>query len=204
MEESNKERSPEEDKQPQPLHRRKLLKIMATTTGAAGVSLLLPAKWTKPLCDVIVLPAHAQTSGDDTLVISDFTIDSVRRTIDGKSLPGNSTVKAPSASGTPHAPTLPLPYYGEFNHSDSNCAVTPKYTRVEYSISGGGQLNFKTGTTIAAIPGTVCGTPCSGYIGFGFDTNDGEGKTLNINLNIENRFSNVISQTIPYKNGTYF
>jgi len=77
VEESNKGHSSEEEKHAQSMDRRRLLKMMATTTGAAGASFLLPAKWTKPLFDVIILPAHAATSTDNPPIISNFTVRSL-------------------------------------------------------------------------------------------------------------------------------
>jgi hypothetical protein len=44
------------------LSRRRLLKIIAATGGAVAASTLLPSKWARPVIDVGLLPAHAQTS----------------------------------------------------------------------------------------------------------------------------------------------
>jgi hypothetical protein len=46
----------------QALSRRELLKILAATGGAAAASSMLPGKWTHPLVEGGVLPAHAQVS----------------------------------------------------------------------------------------------------------------------------------------------
>lgn len=43
--------------------RRKLLKLLAAGTGAFAAATLLPMRWTKPLVEMGVLPAHAQMSG---------------------------------------------------------------------------------------------------------------------------------------------
>ena len=43
--------------------RRKLLKTAAASSGLAVAATALPANWTKPVVDSILLPAHAQTSG---------------------------------------------------------------------------------------------------------------------------------------------
>ncbi len=42
--------------------RRRLIKVIAATGGAAAASFLLPGKWFQPVIDVGVLPAHAQVS----------------------------------------------------------------------------------------------------------------------------------------------
>ena len=45
-----------------PLLRRRLLKSMATGGGALVLGIMLPGKWIKPVINIGVLPAHAQTS----------------------------------------------------------------------------------------------------------------------------------------------
>ncbi len=42
--------------------RRKLLKSIAAGTGAVAAGSAIPTKWSKPLVDSVVLPAHAQTT----------------------------------------------------------------------------------------------------------------------------------------------
>ncbi len=44
--------------------RRKLLKSIATGSGAIVAGKSLPESWSNPVVDSIVLPAHAQTSGN--------------------------------------------------------------------------------------------------------------------------------------------
>lgn len=43
--------------------RRKILKGLATGGAVLTIDQVLPDKWVKPIADIIVLPAHAQTSG---------------------------------------------------------------------------------------------------------------------------------------------
>ena len=50
--------------------RRKLLKQLAVTGGVAYIASDLPTKWTRPVVEAVVLPAHAQTS-----VLCDFSGD---------------------------------------------------------------------------------------------------------------------------------
>ncbi len=42
--------------------RRRILKALATGTGAVATVKLAPEKWTKPVVDSVLLPAHAQTT----------------------------------------------------------------------------------------------------------------------------------------------
>lgn len=42
--------------------RRQLLKALVATSGAITAASLLPGKWTKPVVEAGVLPAHAQSS----------------------------------------------------------------------------------------------------------------------------------------------
>jgi len=44
--------------------RRHLLKAVTVGGGAVVVGTSLPAAWTKPVIESVVLPAHAQASGD--------------------------------------------------------------------------------------------------------------------------------------------
>lgn len=54
--------------------RRTLIKALAGGTVAGGV--LLPARWTKPVVDTVLMPAHAQVSpGQNCNVDCDFRHD---------------------------------------------------------------------------------------------------------------------------------
>lgn len=182
MEKQDKDILPEAEKEGRPIGRRKLLKILAATVGAAQASFLLPEKWTKPLFDAIIVPAHAATSGCPDPKISNFTL------------------AAEKVVG-----------FGEFEYSDPCCQVDARYTRLDYRVSWGGGLNFNSGETIEGIPGanlvnngTFNSTPCSGTIIFRFITQDSSGQlypvtnsdSLRIDLNVNGRLSNVLNQTI--------
>lgn len=56
------ENAPQENDQEQTPSRRQLLKALIATGGAVTASTLLPGKWSKPVVEVGVLPAHAQVS----------------------------------------------------------------------------------------------------------------------------------------------
>jgi len=53
---------PKEEHQETAVSRRQLLKALIATGGAITASTLLPAKWSKPIVEVGVLPVHAQIS----------------------------------------------------------------------------------------------------------------------------------------------
>ena len=55
-----------------PEGRRRLLKALAVGGGAVVVGNSLPASWTKPVIESVVLPAHAQASGGAALTDEDF------------------------------------------------------------------------------------------------------------------------------------
>ena len=53
--------------------RRQLLKAVTVGGGAVVVGASLPAAWTKPVIESVVLPAHAQASGGAALTDEDFS-----------------------------------------------------------------------------------------------------------------------------------
>lgn len=54
--------------------RRKVVQKMLITGGVIAGSAYLPSKWTKPVLDFIVVPAHAQTSGTTTTTSTTTTL----------------------------------------------------------------------------------------------------------------------------------
>lgn len=52
----------DEGKTEKTIGRRQLLKALVATSGAITAASMLPGKWTKPVVDAGVLPAHAQSS----------------------------------------------------------------------------------------------------------------------------------------------
>jgi hypothetical protein len=46
----------------QTLNRREMLKVLVAASGAMGAVAFLPAKWSKPVIEAGVIPAHAQSS----------------------------------------------------------------------------------------------------------------------------------------------
>jgi hypothetical protein len=87
--------------------RRKLLKSIAAGSGAVIAGKSLPEQWSRPIVDVALLPAHAQTSGCSSLLISlswisDGTVD-VDLELD---TPGGSHIAAKLVNGVQQGQTL--------------------------------------------------------------------------------------------------
>jgi len=58
-------------------NRRKVLRSAGLSIGTVAATQMVPSKWTKPIIESVILPAHAQTSAAcdlDTLVVS-ITMD---------------------------------------------------------------------------------------------------------------------------------
>jgi len=190
MEESHKDISSEETTRKQTAGRRKILKMMAATAGAMGASILWVGKWTKPLVEVITLPAHAETSAPlpspspspppgNALTISDFDITVPELSIFSVFI--NEITEA----------------QGDFTYSDESCEVDDSAT-LQYTVSGGGKLRFKSGTTLGKTRGKVLGDTCNGLISFPLFANEaGHGETLTISLGATGRFSNSLKAIVP-------
>ncbi len=155
MEKSKEECLPEEKKQTLSVNRRKMLKIIAATIGTVEAPLLLPEKWTKPLFEAIIVPAHAATSSPETPDPPDPPVIS------------NCVISARDESE--YATGV---YSGLLEYEDPACEIDIHYTKLQYTLSWDGSLSFTSGATIDAIPGNLsnAGTPCAGSIGFNFNT----------------------------------
>ena len=77
--------------------RRQLLKSIAAGSGAVIAGKNLPEKWTKPVVDSVMLPAHAQTSpstptGCHVEVHGHFTDDKKQKIPSGASIPASTEI----------------------------------------------------------------------------------------------------------------
>ncbi len=70
--------------------RRRLLHAISTGGAAVAAHKILPEKWTKPIIDSVILPAHAQPS-----------IGRANGIFTNQPAPGMAAVERPSAPGTP-------------------------------------------------------------------------------------------------------
>lgn len=184
MREFKKEDSSEEKKPDQATTRRKLLKMMATTAGAMGASFLLPAKWTKPLIDVVILPAHAATSGVTSLEITSFSITPI---------PYSKPLRpSPDQKGVTHS--------WNFDYDDPECGVDEN-TTLHFNLSDNGYIDFIKCKGSASSPeklssiGATVNDACSGNINFYFFTN-AAGETINMSLTVNGRESNWMTSGI--------
>jgi len=55
--------------------RRRVIKRLVVAGGAAATSHLLPDRWTKPVVESVLLPAHATSSLNVTLIRLNVTVD---------------------------------------------------------------------------------------------------------------------------------
>lgn len=185
VEEVKRERSLEGNKLDQPTTRRKLLKMMATTAGAMGASFILPAKWTKPLIDMVILPAHAATSVETSLEIRSFSITPI-----------------PFSKGPPPSPYQKwVTHSWNFEYEDAECGVIDENTTLHFNVSNGGYIDFIKCEGSASSPerlsaiGATLNDSCSGSVHFYFLTN-ATGETINMSLNVNGRESNWITSGI--------
>jgi len=70
------------------LGRRRLLRALAATGGAAAAATLLPGEWVKPVIEIGHLPAHAQSSAP-------FITNDIQTTITGQRCTNGSTPPQP-------------------------------------------------------------------------------------------------------------
>jgi hypothetical protein len=66
--------------------RRKLFKIIASSSGAVIAGKSIPESWSRPVIDAVILPAHAQTSPPGVTGIIDLRLASTTLTIGGPSV----------------------------------------------------------------------------------------------------------------------
>jgi hypothetical protein len=163
-----------ENEEPQALSRRELLKILAAAGGAVGAAAFVPAKWSKPLVEAGVLPAHAQGTIIPELVISNLSVFPLR---------------------VPVAPNQP--YGANFHFDDSLCQVDDS-AQLYVSASPCGET-FYNGQTIAGAGGAInASDSCTGVVSFSFDALNCVNSTLYVQLGVGSRLSNQINGLIPF------
>ena len=167
------ETQPVENEETQALSRRELLKVLTAAGSAIGAAAFLPAKWSKPLVEAGVLPAHAQGTMIPELTISNLSVFP---------LPG---ADAPNQ-----------PYGANFHFNDSLCQVDDS-AKLYVSASPCG-ATFYNGQTIASAGGAINGTGgCDGVVGFPFDALNCINSALFVQLGVGSRLSNTITGPIP-------
>ena len=167
------ETQPVENEETQALSRRELLKVLTAAGGAVGAAAFLPTKWSKPLVEAGVLPAHAQGSMIPILEISNLSV-----------FPTEG-VDAPIE-----------PYGANFHFNDGLCQVNDS-AKLYVSASPCGKT-FYNGQTIASVGGLINATGgCDGVVGFPFDAFNCTNSILSVQLGVGSRLSNTITGPIP-------
>jgi hypothetical protein len=141
--------------------RRKLLKSIAAGSGAIVAGKNLPEKWTRPVVDSVMLPAHAQTS--ESAPSTGPFAGSNDISITMKNYDSHFAKVADSLVNTAHAApeTRTLSYCITVN-DDNTANVTVLYTQTivgEPCPYGANQFNFTNvplNTDIAVAPVTGC------------------------------------------------
>jgi hypothetical protein len=167
-----RETQPVENEETQALSRRELLKILAAAGGAVGAAAFMPAKWSKPLVEAGVLPAHAQGTADNELIISNLSIFA----FDGANAPIQ-------------------PYGANFHFNDALCQMNDSAQL--YVSASPCAKTFYNGQSIASAGGTINGTGgCTGVVGFSFDGFNCTNSTLYVQLGVGSRLSNQLNGQI--------
>ena len=176
--------TPEQD-QAQTFGRRDLLKALAATGGAVTAAALLPGKWTKPVIEAGVMPAHAATSG--ALRINPNSLN-----VFFAGQPQSTDV---DVQGAPDA------FEATFDYTDEACQVDGD--TLLYAVTSRPETLFD-GTPIKNINGaTVDSDPCKGSISFPFVTNGSYGSkdSLTVKINAGGRDSNTETAPFPVSDG---
>jgi len=167
------ETPPVENEETQALNRRELLKVLTAAGGAIGAAAFLPARWSKPLVEAGVLPAHAQ--GTMTLEISNLSVFPI---------PGSAPIE---------------PYGANFHFNDTLCQVDDSANLYVSALPCG--RTIYNGQTLASVGGSINGTGgCAGVVSFAFDAFNCINSTLSVQLGVGSRMSNTITGLIPPNN----
>ena len=158
------------------LSRRELLKALAAAGGALGAAAFLPGKWTKPLVEAGVLPAHAQ--GTEMLEITNLDV-----------FPLANSIEFSQASAQL--------FGANFHFLDPRCAVTIDSAKL-WAWAQPCNQTFYSGQTLRNIGATInSSNQCTGVIGFSFVGAGCANSTLYVQLGVDVRKSNTDSAIIP-------
>jgi len=119
------------------LNRREVLKTLAAGSGALAAAAFLPSKWSKPVIQAGVLPAHAQAS-------CNITLEFIRVGRCGSCPGGNEAYVHYTPSGSP--PTSVNTYYGGLGVPSNLVLDTAGYFYLYFALPG-----IPTATTILYI-----------------------------------------------------
>lgn len=163
---------PEEKKT---LNRREALKTIAAASGALGAAAFMPGKWSRPLVEVGVLPAHAQSTME--LLILNLEI---------QAFGGN-------------APNQPrFPYSAQFDYNDPLGQVNGA-AKLYANATGPCNETYWKGDPLNSFGIKLTGTPYNGSVWFNFNASYAcaNGSQLNVQLGADGRMSNTLSDDIP-------
>jgi hypothetical protein len=166
------ETPPVENEETQALNRRELLKVLTAAGGAIGAAAFLPARWSKPLVEAGVLPAHAQGTMIPELTISNLSVFS----LDGVDPPNQ-------------------PYGAYFHFNDTLCQVNDS-AKLYVSASPCGRTIYN-GQTLGSVGGINGTGGCDGVASFSFDALNCINSTLSVQLGVGSRISNTLKGLIP-------
>ena len=149
----------------QAISRRRLLKILAASGGAVAASSLLLEKWTRPVVEVGVLPAHAQVSPVPTGTQT-FSFTGAQQTFVVPAGVTSVTIEAWGAEGGTGYGTVPPIAGGRGGYVVATIAVTPGETLFVY-VGGQGQAGADAAGGVGSFNGGGDGGSSWGFYGGG-------------------------------------
>lgn len=191
-----------EENQTPKVTRNQFLKFLAATGSATVAAAFLPEKWIKPIMNVGVLPAHAESSLPGVPVtIGNLNFKNEIGMNSGKGRGLASLKKLPEMSPSPDS-SYSIPLSASFVYSDKNAGVTTN-AHLYLSVNSNWALNGQTiGDQHGSVTGTTNGTvtfylnaPSTLWPNALFCVGDANGSLYMITT--DDRTSNPISGTMP-------
>lgn len=166
-------------------NRRRALKLLLGGS-VVGTAAALPTRWTRPVVEAVVLPAHAQLSGPLYFLSTGNSANLVTAAVDpGRLL--NLVVPSAVAGGTPPAPSTPYSICISVNNGIATVRVNlPPSTYTACSLQGSGPVG---GTDINLTD--LCGAPGCVYDAY---------CTVNLNPEKTQAFGVIDFVTAPSEN----